>query len=144
MHVVADALTSVLAIAALLAGRFLGWTWLDAVAGIVGGLVILKWGASLARITSFELLDVSLSSHLEDEIRKELESHEGIRVLDLHLGSLGGNAKICIVTLAAAQPREVRYYHHALARFRIAHLTIEVRSASSAKRSAEEAPGKGT
>jgi cation diffusion facilitator family transporter len=138
MHVVADALTSVLAIAALLAGRFLGWTWLDAVAGIVGGLVILKWGASLARTTSFELLDVSLSSSLEDKIRRELESHDGVHVMDLHLGSLGSNEKICIVTLAAKESRDVLYYHQALARFGIAHLTIEVRRAPGADHANEK------
>jgi cation diffusion facilitator family transporter len=126
MHVVADAFTSVLAIAALLAGRFLGWSWLDAVSGVVGGFVILKWGAGLSRHAAFELLDVSPSSAVEDEIRAVLEALDDVRVKDLHVWSLGGGAKSCVVTVITAAPREARSYREALARFELAHLTIEV------------------
>jgi cation diffusion facilitator family transporter len=126
LHVVADTFTSGLAIFALLAGRFLGWSWLDAVSGIVGGLVILKWGAGLLRSTSFELLDVSFSTSLEDEIRRELQALDDVRVQDLHVWSLGGGATSCVVTLMTAVPRETRTYRDALARFELAHLTIEV------------------
>ena len=126
MHVVADTFTSALAIAALLAGRFLGWSWLDAVSGIVGGLVILKWGAGLSRSAAFELLDVAPSSALEDEIRLVLEALDDVRVRDLHVWSLGGGAKSCVVTLATAVPRDLHSYREALARFELAHLTIEI------------------
>lgn len=126
MHVVADAFTSVLAITALLAGRFLGWAWLDAVSGIVGGFVILKWGAGLSRNAAFELLDVSPSSAVEDEIRVVLEALDDVRVSDLHVWSLGGGKKSCVVTVITAAPREARCYREALARFELAHLTIEV------------------
>jgi len=126
MHVVADAFTSVLAIAALLAGRFLGWAWLDAVSGIVGGFVILKWGVGLSRSAAFELLDVSPSSAVEDEIRVVLEALDDVRVRDLHVWSLGGGKKSCVVTIVTAAPREARCYREALARFELAHLTIEV------------------
>lgn len=126
MHVVADAFTSVLAIAALLAGRFLGWAWLDAVSGIVGGIVILKWGAELSRNAAFELLDVSPSSAIEDEIRGVLEALDDVRVRDLHVWSLGGGKRSCVVTVITAAPREARCYRDALARFELAHLTIEV------------------
>jgi cation diffusion facilitator family transporter len=126
MHVVSDAFTSVLAIAALLAGRFLGWAWLDAVSGIVGGVVILKWGAGLSRNAAFELLDVSPSSAVEDEIRVALEALDDVRVSDLHVWSLGGGKKSCVVTVITAAPHEARWYREALARFELAHLTIEV------------------
>ena len=126
MHVVADTFTSALAIAALLAGRFLGWSWLDAVSGIAGGLVILQWGAGLSRNAAFELLDVAPSTSLEDQIRLVLESIDDVRVLDLHVWSLGGGARSCVVTLATARPRDARSYREALARFDLAHLTIEV------------------
>ncbi|MCZ7023949.1 cation diffusion facilitator family transporter, partial [Salmonella enterica] len=52
VHVIADALTSVLAIAALLAGRYLGWVWLDPAMGIVGAVVIARWAWSLMRVTA--------------------------------------------------------------------------------------------
>lgn len=126
LHVIADTFTSGLAIVALVTGRLLGWEWLDALAGIAGGLVILKWGASLVRSTSFELLDVSFSTSLEDDIRSELEALDDVRVRDLHVWSLGGGKKSCVVTVITAAPRETRCYREALARFELAHLTIEV------------------
>jgi cation diffusion facilitator family transporter len=126
MHVVADAFTSLLAIGALLAGRYLNWTWLDAASGIVGGIVILNWGAGLLRNAAFELLDVSQSSAIEDNIRSTLESLDDVRVRDLHVWSLGGGAKSCVVTLVTSAPREARTYREALSQFSLAHLTIEV------------------
>jgi cation diffusion facilitator family transporter len=127
MHVVADTFTSVLAIVALLAGRLLGWSWLDAVSGVVGGLVILKWGAGLSRHAAFDLLDLSPSSALEDEIRGALEALDDVQVEDLHVWPLGGGAKSCVVTLVTAAPRDAIQYRKALARFGLAHLTVEVR-----------------
>jgi cation diffusion facilitator family transporter len=126
LHVMADAFTSVLAIGALLAGRFLGWSWLDAVSGILGGLVILKWGAGLSRSTAFELLDVAPSSLLEDEIRSALEALDDVRVRDLHVWSLGGGAKSCVVTLITSVPHDSHRYREVLAPFELAHLTIEI------------------
>jgi cation diffusion facilitator family transporter len=126
LHVVADTFTSALAIGALVAGRFLHWAWLDPLSGVLGGLVILQWGAGLARQAAFELLDVDPSSKLENEIKSELEALDDVRVLDLHVWSLGGGAKSCVVTLVTATPRDVRLYRDALAQFRLAHLTIEV------------------
>ncbi len=126
VHVVADTFTSALAIGALLAGKFLGWNWLDAVSGIVGGLVILKWGLGLCQSAAFELLNVSASSAVEDEIRSVLESIDDVRVQDLHVWSLGDGAKSCVVTITSASPRDTRSYRDAIAHFGIAHLTIEV------------------
>ena len=72
VHVLADALTSVLAIVALLGGRYLGWVWLDPVMGLVGATVIAVWSWSLMRDTASVLLDAH-ESHLEDEIREFVE-----------------------------------------------------------------------
>ncbi|MDB4973524.1 MAG: cation efflux system protein, partial [Myxococcaceae bacterium] len=118
--------TSALAIAALVAGRYFGWIWLDAVSGIVGGVVILKWGVGLSRSAAFELLDVVPSSALEDQIRVTLEALDDVRVRDLHVWSLGGGSTSCLVSLETAAPRDVQSYRAALAPFQLAHLTIEV------------------
>jgi Co/Zn/Cd efflux system component len=72
------------------------------------------------------LLDVSPSSAVEDEIRAVLEALDDVRVKDLHVWSLGGGAKSCVVTVITAAPRDARSYREALARFELAHLTIEV------------------
>jgi cation diffusion facilitator family transporter len=126
VHVVADTFTSGLAIVALMAGRFFGWNWLDAVSGLIGGLVILHWSAGLLRSAAFELLDVASSSNLEDEIRVTLEALDDVRVRDLHVWSIGGDSKSCVVTVVTATPRDALRYREALARFRLVHLTIEV------------------
>jgi cation diffusion facilitator family transporter len=126
MHVVADTLTSALAIVALLAGRLLGWVWLDAISGVVGGLVILKWSIALCQSAGTELLDLNPSSSLDERIRAALEAIDDVRVSDLHVWSLGGGARSCIVTVISATPREAREYRERLLDFRLAHLTVEV------------------
>ena len=85
LHVLADALTSVLAIAALLAGSAYGWLWLDPLMGIVGALVIARWSWGLIREAGAILLDVVPEGEdLPDEIRGALEG-EGDRITDLHV-----------------------------------------------------------
>lgn len=126
MHVVADAFTSVLAIGALLAGRTFDLGWLDPVMGMVGGLVILRWGVGLARAAGAELLDVVPSSDLQAEIQRALEGVDDVRVVDLHLWPLGGGRQSCVVTVLTSRPRSPSAYRTALAAFELAHLTIEV------------------
>jgi cation diffusion facilitator family transporter len=126
LHVAADALTSLLAILALLAGRYLGLTWLDPLMGIVGGVVILKWGLSLCKHAAFDLLDVDLSSRLEDGIRSTLEAIDDVRVRDLHVWSLGRGDRGCIISLVSSTPRESAFYKQRLGRFGLMHLTVEV------------------
>lgn len=126
LHVAADALTSVLAILALLAGRYLGLVWLDPLMGIVGGVVILRWGVSLCKHAAFDLLDVDLSSRLEDDIRTTLERIDDVRVRDLHVWSLGRGDRGCIVSLISSAPRDSHFYKQTLDPFGLAHLTIEV------------------
>jgi cation diffusion facilitator family transporter len=127
LHVAADALTSLLAIIALLAGKYAGIAWLDPVMGIIGGVLILKWGATLCRHAAFDLLNVELSPHLEDEVRATLEHIEDVRVSDLHVWSLGSGVRGCVVTLSSGNPRDSVFYRERLARFGLAHLTVEVR-----------------
>lgn len=127
LHVVADALTSALAIAALLAARFMGWLWLDPLAAVVGGLLIGKWSLGLCRATASELLDVTAPGALETEIRRELASIDDVRVDDLHVWPLGAGSKACVVTITSAFPRDVTAYREVLSKFGLAHLTIEVR-----------------
>ncbi len=126
LHVVADSLTSALAIGALLAVRYVGWTWLDALSGVVGGLLVLHWGVGLCRGAALDLLDAAPSHELEQAIRDELEAVDDVRVRDLHVWSLGDARYSCVVTLISGVPREPELYRGRLARFGLAHLTIEV------------------
>ena len=99
----------------------------DPVMGIVGGVIIVKCGASLCKHAAFDLLNVELSTRLEDGIRSTLERLDDVRVSDLHVWSLGRGARGCVVTLISAAPRESAFYREQLARFGLAHLTVEVR-----------------
>lgn len=127
MHVMADILTSALAIVALLAARLLGWAWLDPATGILGGLLIVKWSFGLCRTASLELLDVNPSGTLPLQIREVLEGIGDVRVSDLHVWSLGGDARSCIVTVTSSTPREAAEYRRRILDVcELAHLTVEV------------------
>ena len=102
MHVLADALTSVLAIAALLIGRnFSVLAWLDPLMGIIGAIVILRWAWSLLKQTSFELLDCHPPGVSMDDLKKKIEN-DGHRVWDLHVWSQGRGAFIGMLSVTPA------------------------------------------
>lgn len=101
LHVLADALTSVFAIAALLAGRYLGWVWLDPVMGIVGGIVIARWSWSLMKDTAGVLLDRT-DDHVAEEVREVIEEPGDARITDLHVWKIGPDAHAAIVGVAAS------------------------------------------
>lgn len=125
LHVLADALTSVLAIAALLAGRYLGWVWMDAAMGIVGAVVIARWSWSLMRDTTAVLLDTT-DDHVAGEVRELVEAPGDAQVTDLHVWRVGPEAHAAIVSVTGLRDGEVirqrlRPVHE------LAHLTVEVR-----------------
>ncbi|MGL3819935.1 CDF family Co(II)/Ni(II) efflux transporter DmeF [Sphingopyxis sp. R3-92] len=124
MHVVADAFTSLLAIAALLGGRYLGWVWLDPAMGVVGAVVIALWSWSLMRDTASVLLDAT-DPALESEIRQFVESPGDARILDLHVWRIGPAAHGAIISVAGTDRDTVRERVRPV--HEIAHLTIEVR-----------------
>ncbi len=131
LHVVADALTSVLAIVALLCGRYLGWTWVDPVVAIIGALVILKWGVGLIRECGRQLIDLDPSTKQRDEVKAALEAVPGTRVVDLHLWRVGPKQLVCVVSVASLTPLSLREYKAlAVKAAPIDHLTVEICSGS--------------
>jgi cation diffusion facilitator family transporter len=124
VHVLADALTSVLAIAALLGGRYLGWIWLDPVMGIVGAVVIAGWSWALMRDTAAVLLDAS-DPHIEDEVRKQVEGPGDARITDLHVWRVGPGAHAAIVSVTGTDQVTVR--DRLAPVHEISHLTVEAR-----------------
>jgi cation diffusion facilitator family transporter len=131
LHVLADALTSVLAIGALTAGKFLGWVWMDAITGILGSIVIAKWSFGLLKDTSAVLLDAEVPDKLRLAINEILESETEDRVTDLHLWRVGPRHMAAIVSIVTHEPREPRHYKELLGRFRdLAHVTVEVNRCS--------------
>lgn len=126
LHVVADALTSVLAIVALLAGRFYGLTWMDPAMGLVGAVVIISWSISLVRTAGAVLLDLVPSQHLAATIRDRLEAG-GDRVADLHLWRLGPGHTGVIAAIVSDDPQPPEAYKQRLAAIGgLSHVTVEV------------------
>lgn len=129
VHVLADALTSVLAIAALLAGRYLGWVWLDPVMGIVGALVIARWSWSLIRTTSGVLLDRT-DEHVAQEIRDIIEQSGDTKITDLHVWQVGPEARAAIVSVVGSASVTSDMIRERLAPVHeVTHLTVELRTA---------------
>lgn len=127
LHVVADALTSLLAIAALVGGKFFGWNWLDAVMGVVGAGIVSVWAWGLLRDTGRVLLDREMDAGVVDEIREALESDGDARLSDLHVWRVGQDHYACAASLVAHEPKTPAEYKARLAvHEEIAHVTLEV------------------
>lgn len=127
LHVLADALTSVLAIVALLVGRGYGWTWADPAMGVVGALVIVRWSWGLIRDSGSVLLDATAESgQVQREIRKAVET-TGSQITDLHVWQVGPGHFAAIVSLIAGEYQEPAYYKTVLAHIHeLSHVTVEV------------------
>lgn len=127
LHVVADAMTSVFAIAALLGGKFLGWNWLDPLMGIVGAVLILRWTGSLLLDTGSILLDREQSGEQAGAIRAAIETDGDTRVSDLHVWRVGQGKYACIVALVTTNPHPIEYYKNLLVNLDgLVHVTVEV------------------
>lgn len=128
VHVIADALTSVLAIAALLAGRYLGWVWLDPVMGIVGAIVIARWAWSLMGVTAGVLLDRT-DEHVAAEIRDLVEQPGDARITDLHVWRVGPDAHAAIVSVVGCATTDAEGIRERLKPVHeVSHLTVEFRA----------------
>lgn len=135
-HVLTDALTSVLAIVGLLAGRFYGWLWMDPLMGIVGGVVIARWSWGLLRGAGAVLLDTMPDKALSEQIRHTLEQG-GDRVSDLHLWRIGPGHMAVIVSLVSDRPRAPEHYKAKLSGLpQLSHVTVEVHPCAHARQAA--------
>ena len=123
LHVIADAVTSVTAIVALLAAWQLGWRWADAAVGILGALIIMRWSVVLLGQTSRILLDRVPDEALSAELRRKVEGDGDVRVNDWHLWTVGPNRYAAIVCASGTTPDEIR--RRLGSDRRIAHLTVE-------------------
>lgn len=135
VHVLADALTSVLAIVALAGGAVLGIRWLDPAMGIVGAAVILWWSWGLIRNSSAVLLDREADGSIAEAVRSLIEADADNRVADLHLWQVGAGHLALIVSVVTHHPRPPSHYRSLLASIpNLSHVTIEVVPCASARR----------
>ncbi len=130
LHVLADALTSVLAIVALLFGSLYGWNWMDPAMGIIGAVIITRWSWSLIRHTGGVLVDyLPRSENLPDEIRSAIEK-DGDAITDLHVWRLGPGHHGAILSIRTASERSTAFYREKLAHIHdLSHLTVEIETA---------------
>jgi cation diffusion facilitator family transporter len=136
IHVIADAMVSVLVIIGLLLARGFGWLWMDPLAGIIGAIVIASWSYGLIRDTGAILLDMNPDRDLAAQIRQAVEVL-GDEVADLHLWRLGPGHLGAIVSVATETDRDESHYRARLSNFPVlSHLTVEV---VRAREMAEEA-----
>ncbi len=132
LHVMADALTSVLAIVALLFGRLMGWSFLDPLSALVGSALIARWGVALVRSASRTLLDVVPEHDLPRAITEALAA-TGATVHDVHVWESSPGHRACIVAISTESPRPLGEYRSlVLGAVAVDHLTIEVEHRASA------------
>jgi len=127
MHVLADALTSVLAIVALISGKYWGWNWMDPIMGIVGAIIISRWSYSLMKQTIPILLDSGIDEDYKNAIIQTIENDSDNRVYDLHIWRVSANHYAAIIALVTHQPKPAEHYRRLLSNFhKLTHITIEV------------------
>ena len=126
-HVLADTLTSLLAIVALIVGKFYGWIWLDAMMGIVGAVVIGKWTLGLLKQTAPVLLDESINKSYRDEITETLAPYA--EIVDLHIWKVSGHHYSAAIALKNHSDKTLDEFKQLLSKFdKIHHLTLEVQT----------------
>ncbi len=127
LHVLADALTSLLAIFALLIGKYFGAIWMDPLMGIVGAILVARWSIGLLKSTSSILLDEQGSLETREQIKQSIEGEGTSRVVDLHVWSVGPGIHSAMVSVVAIDPKPPSHYKEKLRQsIRLDHLTIEV------------------
>ena len=128
IHILTDALTSVFAIAALACAKYFGWVFIDPVAGIVGGILILRWTVGLLKASGGILLDREDAAVLTGPVRETIESDGCSKVSDLHIWQIASNKYACIIVLATIKNRyTIADFKQRLSAFKnIVHVSIEM------------------
>ena len=126
-HVLADALTSLLAIAALFSGRLFGWVWMDPLMGIVGSILIARWSWGLMKGAGAVLLDTVPDPALPEQVKQAIETDSDDRVFDLHLWRVGPGHVAAILSVVSDRPQSPDYYRGLLTHIvGLSHVTVEV------------------
>jgi cation diffusion facilitator family transporter len=127
LHVLADALTSFLAIFALLAGKYMGAAWLDPAMGIVGSILVARWSYGLIKDSAVVLLDKQADQAVQDKLRTAIEVDTQDRITDLHVWSIGHGILAAEITVISDEPKpSIEYKQRIPDSLNIVHATIEV------------------
>lgn len=127
LHVVADALTSLLAIAALLSAKYFGWVWMDPIVGVAGAVLVARWSYGLLGTTAAVLLDRQAPEKLQTTVREAIERDGDSRVTDLHVWSIGPGIYSAQIALVAHDPvRPDEYKGRIPESTGVVHVSVEV------------------
>lgn len=127
LHVLADALTSLLAIVALLAAKYLGLGWMDPLMGVVGAILVARWSLGLLRSTSAVLLDRSAPAEVRNAIRASIEAIDDNRIVDLHVWGIGLNMYSALVVVVTPVAKSPTYYKSLIPpNLGVVHVAVEV------------------
>jgi len=142
LHVLADALTSILAIAALMAAKYVGLTWMDPAMGVVGGVLVARWSWGLLRGTGRVLVDSQAPDEVLESVRNAVEG-DSVRIVDLHVWEIGPGYHAAILAVESDRPLTPRGVKDMIPKeLGIAHITVEIhepigRSMSAGERTVE-------
>jgi len=132
LHVLADALTSVLAIVALPAGKYWGANWLDPAIGIVGAALVARWSFGLIRQSSRVLLDRQADDDVASVLRRSIEVDSTDRITDLHVWSIGHGILSAQLSVVSSEQKPPSYYKGLVSpSLNVVHLTVEVQQCGS-------------
>lgn len=127
LHVLADALTSLLAIFALLGAKYFGFIWADPIMGIVGAVLVARWSLGLLYTTSTVLLDREGPDDMRRIIKEKIEAEDDNRVADLHVWAVGPNIYSVIVSLVTHHPKPPEHYKRLVPPgLGVMHMVVEV------------------
>ncbi len=126
-HVLADTLTSILAVIALLAGKYFAWIWVDSFVGIVGAVIITKWAIGLIRNSSHILLDKGINRKTRKKVVSIIEADQDNRVVDLHAWHVSPKHIALMVSIVTHYPKSPRYYKELISQSGdFSHVTVEI------------------
>lgn len=141
LHVLADALTSVLAILALLAGKYYGLIWMDPFTGMIGAILVARWSLGLLNTTGAILLDRQGPERIRDAIRESIEAGQDAQVADLHLWSIGPSIYAVEIAVVTPDPQPPGHYKAQLPKHAgLVHVNVEVHRRVHADESSEVDP----
>ncbi len=127
LHVMADALTSVLAIIALLAAKYFGLVWMDPIMGIVGAILVARWSYGLLGSTSAILLDREAPESFREKIRLVIEADDDTQITDLHVWSIGPEIYSAQIALVGHNPLTPAEYKALIPKsLGLVHVSVEV------------------
>jgi len=127
LHVLADALTSILAIVALLTAKYFGVIWMDPLMGIVGAILVSRWSLGLIKASSEVLLDKQAPHDLQQRVKQIIEQQQDNRIIDLHIWSIGPSIYAAELVIISAESNDPEYYRSLLSQdLGLVHITIEV------------------